>query len=216
MNQILETQKNNDEKKKFKTRKKWFKFQLFFSISIILISIIISGLYFYNLKVKENLSNRLIDNYSLSKLYSNDTTTNEKVNNETNSLDEIFCFIDISKIDLYYPVFSNFSEELLKISPCKISGDFPNINGNLCIAGHNYDNSLFFSNLNKLSIDDEIYIIDNNNVKYIYYVFDIYEVKANDLSPIYNYDKTQKTLTLITCNNFNSNRIIIKAKQKSL
>ena len=41
-----------------------------------------------------------------------------------------------------------------------------------------------------------------------------YEVNENDLSPIYNYDRNSKELTLVSCNNLNKNRIIIKAKQK--
>ena len=87
--------------------------------------------------------------------------------------------------------------------------------GNLCIAAHNYDNNLFFSNINKLSNGDEIYFYDRDNTSYTYIVFTCYEVKNNDLSPIFNYSKNEKLLTLITCNNNNGNRIIVKAKEKS-
>ena len=48
--------------------------------------------------------------------------------------------------------------------------------------------------------------------------FDInkYEVDETDTSPInYNY-KNVYELTLITCNNFNNNRIIVKARTESL
>lgn len=123
-----------------------------------------------------------------------------------------FGIIEIPKINLYYPVFSHLTEDLLKISPCKFYGDSPDVNGNICIAGHNYDNSLFFSKISTLSTNDEIFLFDNNGTKYIYFVYDIYEVKSSDLSPVLNYDKNEKTVTLITCNNFNSNRIILKAK----
>lgn len=127
-----------------------------------------------------------------------------------------FGIIEIPKIDLYYPVFSNLSEDLLKISPCKFYGNTPDTNGNICIAGHNYDNSLFFSKLSTLSENDEIYIFDNNGNQYVYLVYNIYEVIDSDLSPIFDYEQNEKTLTLVTCNNFNSNRIILKAKQKKL
>lgn len=83
--------------------------------------------------------------------------------------------------------------------------------GNLCIAGHNYDNNKFFSKIATLNINDEIFIYDNFNKKFTYLVSDIYEVKPDDLSPIYSYDKNTKQLTLITCNNLNNNRIIVKA-----
>ena len=124
--------------------------------------------------------------------------------------------IQIPKINLYYPVFSYLTEELLKIAPCKFYGDTPDVNGNICIAGHNYDNSLFFSKLSTLSLDDEIYIFDSSGSQYIYLVHDIYEVEDTNLSPVFDYEENDRTLTLVTCNNFNFNRIILKAKQKKL
>lgn len=127
---------------------------------------------------------------------------------------DCFGIIEIPKINLYYPVFSHLTEDLLKISPCKFYGDSLNVNGNICIAGHNYDNSLFFSKISTLSTNDEIFLFDNNGTKYIYFVYDIYEVKSSDLSPVLNYDENEKTITLITCNNFNSNRIILRAKEQ--
>ena len=130
----------------------------------------------------------------------------------------MICFgiIEIPKINLYYPIFSHLTEDLLKISPCKFYGDQPDINGNICIAGHNYDNSLFFSKISTLSVNDEISIFDNNGKQYLYWIYDIYEVSESDLSPILNYEEDEKILTLVTCNNFNSNRIIVRAKQKKL
>ena len=125
---------------------------------------------------------------------------------------DYFGIIEIPKINLYYPVFSHLTEELLKISPCKFYGDSPNVNGNICIAGHNYDNSLFFSKISTLSQNDEIYIFDNNGTQYTYLVYAIYEVTQSNLSPIFDYEANEKTLTLVTCNNLNSNRIILKAK----
>lgn len=127
----------------------------------------------------------------------------------------INCFgiIQIPKIDLYYPVFSYLTENLLKISPCKFYGDTPDVNGNICIAGHNYDNNLFFSKVSSLSKNDSILIFDNKGIQYCYLIFDIYEVESSDLSPVFNYNHNEKILTLVTCNNFNLNRIIVKAKQ---
>ena len=55
--------------------------------------------------------------------------------------------IEIPKIGIYYPIISEATDELLKISPCRIAGPMPNEDGNLCIAGHNYDNYKFFSKL---------------------------------------------------------------------
>ena len=207
MNQILVTSFNN---KKEKENKKIFKVQFVISIAIIIFAICFFIYYLYSLKTSENFSKKIISNYNISTLYSSNKKNNETQSSAENS---IFGIIEIPKINIYYPVFSFLSEENLKVSPCKLYGTNLNENTNICIAGHNYNNDMFFSNIDKLQNGDEIYIYNNNGFKYIYKVFGKYEVKENDLSPIYNYNKNEKTLTLITCNNLNNNRIIIKAKQ---
>ena len=127
-----------------------------------------------------------------------------------------FGIIEIPKINIYYPVFSELSDELLKIAPCKFYGKTPKELGNICIAGHNYHNLTFFSKLSTLEKNDEIYIFDNVGVKYTYIVYDVYDVEASNFSPVFNYRKTEKTLTLFTCDNFGKNRTVVKSKQKSL
>lgn len=202
MNQILNT-KLKDKKK---SNKIFLKFQFLFSIIMITILVGFIFYYFTSLQKKENLSQKLIDNYNISKLYSNNSEENVKEN-------ELFGILEIPKINIYYPIFSHLNEELLKISPCKFYGKSPNQNGNICIAGHNYNNSMFFSNLSLLEKNDEIYLYENLGNKYTYKIFDSYEVAETDLSPIFNYNHSSKELTLVTCNNINKNRIIIKARQ---
>ena len=206
MNQILNTKMIN----KKKTNKNFFRLQFIVS-SIILFSFIIFLIYsFFNMNKKEKLSDSLLGNYNIYKLYANNLQdTTHKQDNENN----IFGVIEIPKININYPIFSNLSEELLKISPCKFYGTNLKENGNICIAGHNYNNDMFFSNLYLLNNDDEIYIYDNYGNKYIYMVFNSYEVNKSDLSPIFNYNQSLKELTLITCNNLNQNRLIVKAHQ---
>ena len=190
-------------------KKNWFRFQFIFSIFIIIILVFSGSLYFSYLEKQENRSNGLIANYNIHRLYS---SSNENESLET--FNGLFGIIEIPKLDLYYPVFSHLTEDLLKIAPCKFYGNTPDKNGNICIAGHNYDNSLFFSKLPHLSFNDEIHIFDNNGTQYVYFVYDMYEVIDTDLSPVFDYEQNEKTLTLVTCNNFNSNRIILKANQK--
>ena len=201
MNQILETMKS---KTKFK---KVYKIQLIISVIILIFLVVFCIYYIISLNSKENLSNSILSSYSIYRLYSN--LDNGKNLNDNN----IFGIIKIPKINIEYSVFSNLTEDQLKISPCKFFGENLENFGNICIAGHNYDNSLFFSNIKLLKQNDEIYIYDNFDNKYIYKVFANYEVEQNDLSPIFNYDKNTKELTLITCNNLNGKRIVIKAKR---
>lgn len=214
MNQILETNSKKTKLKKLKNNFKMFKIQLIFSTSILAILLFFCIYYIFSLKSKENLSSSILNNYEIYKLYSDIGNNSVSNSNEQSFQDEgnIFGIIKIPKINIEYSVFSKLTEEQLKILPCKFFGGSPKDNGNICIAGHNYDNSLFFSNLKLLDENDEIFIYDNLDNEYIYKVFSIYETDENDLSPIFNYEKNSKTLTLITCNNFNKKRIVVKAK----
>lgn len=191
------------------SNKIFFKLQFAISIMIIITIISFSIYYFYSLNNKEKLSQNLIGNYNIYKLYADVEKEQELPENN------LFGIIEIPKINLYYPVLSNLTEENLKVSPCKFYGNSLKENGNICIAGHNYNNDMFFSKINLLESNDEIYIYDNIGNKYTYSVIENYEVEENNLSPVFNYDVNKKNLTLITCNNLNNNRIIIKATQKT-
>lgn len=201
MNQILET-----KLKKFKSNRNFFKMQLTISIFLIVVFVVILILHFNSNSNKEKISSDISSNYNLYKLYSESFK-------EASTDDVILCTIEIPKINIKYPVFSKFDDELLKISPCRFYGRSPEEYGNLCIAGHNYNNSKFFSNLFLLNNGDEILLYDNSEQKFIYKVFSYYEVSSSDMSPILDYDKNIKQLTLVTCNNLNQNRLIVKAKQ---
>jgi len=226
MNQIINIDLNKhidqseDSKNKYTipskkhSHKKILNIQFFLSILAILIITSVFTYYKISLNHEEDFSNLLINNYSITKLYSantNDGTTNA-THLEPNS---IIGIIEIPVLNISYPIFNELTDELLKTSPCRFYGDFPSTNSNnfnLCIAGHNYDNDKFFSKIKDLTIDDKIYIYDTSDNQYIYSVIKNYEVKSDDLSPVYNTITDSYELTLVTCNNFNGNRMIIKAK----
>ena len=220
MNQILNTDLkssihncNSFEKKHFIAEKNTIKkksFHVQFILSIVSIFIFFS-LYLYSkflLNKKENLSNSLKTNYNISQLYAKNSSSNSlSINNSM-----IIGMIEIPKLSLSYPIFSSLDDELLKIAPCKFSGEMPPEFSNLCIAGHNYDNSKFFSNIASLENKDKIFIYNQIGTKFIYSVFNKYEVAYDDLSPIGKAHQGGNELTLITCNNLNQHRIVVKAK----
>lgn len=70
--------------------------------------------------------------------------------------------------------------------------------GNLILAGHNGNDSIsYFSKLDNLEINDDIYVYYNKN-KYIYKLSNIYDVSKNGIA-IIKRDKDKNTITLITC-----------------
>lgn len=47
-----------------------------------------------------------------------------------------------------------------------------------------------------------------------YYVYNKYEISANDVSCTTQDTNGYREITLVTCNNINKNRIVVKAKEK--
>lgn len=218
LNKHIDQSEDSNNKYTISSKKNSYKkiFNIQFFLSIIAIFIIISVFMYYKISLnnKENFSNLLIDNYSIAKLYSNNT--NDDKNNSTQlEPNSIIGMIEIPILNISYPIFNELTDDLLKTSPCRFYGDFPFKNDNhfnLCIAGHNYDNDKFFSKIKDLNINDIIYLYDTSDNQYRYSVIKNYEVKSDDLSPVYSTITDSFELTLVTCNNFNNNRIIIKAK----
>lgn len=121
--------------------------------------------------------------------------------------------INIPSIDVNYPILSTYSDELLKIAPCKFHGPNPNAVGNLCIAGHNYKNDKFFSKVPKLEIGDIIEITDLSGKTIQYSVYNKFIVNPDQLESTSQLTNGRREITLITCTNDNKQRHIIKAKE---
>ena len=119
--------------------------------------------------------------------------------------------INIPKIGVNYPILSETTTELLKISPCKFWGADPNKVGNFCIVGHNYRNSLFFSKVPTLEYGDIIEITDLSGKTVKYSVYDKYQVDPNDTSCTSQLTNGRTEITIITCTDDSKQRVIIKA-----
>ena len=122
--------------------------------------------------------------------------------------------IVIPKIGVDYPILSDTSVELLKVSVCKFHGGNPNEVGNLCIAGHNYRNNRFFSKVDTLSVGDIIEITDLSKRTIQYEIYDIHTVNENDRSDTTQYTNGRKEVTLITCTDDGEQRIIVRSAEK--
>ena len=120
--------------------------------------------------------------------------------------------INIPSISVNYPILSTYTDELLKIAPCKFHGPNPNEVGNLCIAGHNYKNSKFFSKVPTLELGDKIEITDLSGRMLTYTIYDKFIVNPDELECTSQLTNGKKEITLITCTNDNKQRHIIKAR----
>ena len=84
--------------------------------------------------------------------------------------------------------------------------------GNTVIIGHNYRNGLFFSNNQRLNVGDKVYITDNSRNTLTYTIYDKFETTPED-ADFYSRDTDGKPeITLSTCNNDSSRRLILLAR----
>ncbi len=214
MNQILGNENINypSSATSFSSIKK-FKLIFWISFSFIIICLIFYFFIQYNAWKQEKVSESFSNHFTLRNLYTN---TNNYIAQRT-SVDEkepfVIGLLKIDKIDLMYPILSHTSEELLKISPCYLSGPMPNEIGNLCIAGHNYANKTHFGKLSSLTEGDIIQIYDLNSNIFNYQIYQIKEVMANDTSCLNQNTNSKREVTLITCNTIKGTRLVVKAKE---
>ncbi|MGN1269839.1 MAG: sortase [Clostridia bacterium] len=192
-------------------QKNRYRIQLFVSFIVATIS---SFIFYLNIKKsseQEKLSKKLLNNYSLTTIYQDNAENSANAVSYENPF--VIGMIRIEKINLNYPILSECNKDLLKISLCRFAGPMPNQTGNLCVAGHNYVDYRFFSRLNELKKGDSIEIYDLAGKKVFYKVYDKFEIDPSDFSCTSQNTNGQKEITLLTCNNVNGKRLVIKAKE---
>lgn len=120
--------------------------------------------------------------------------------------------LKIPKINIEYNILSSTSVELLKVSLNKYWGAEPNEVGNMCIVGHNYLDSRFFGKLHTLNKGDVIEVTDSYNRIEKYYVYDMFIADPYDTRCTSQITNGEKEITLITCYNKGTQRLVVKAR----
>ena len=127
---------------------------------------------------------------------------------------ETEAILNYPKLGINYPVLSEETEELLKVSLCKYWGPNPNKVGNYCIVGHNYRSGKMFGKLSGATVGDEVSLTDLSGNKVIYEVYNRYVVDPTDVSCTSQITNGQREITLITCTNYGQDRLVVKAREK--
>ncbi len=133
--------------------------------------------------------------------------------------------IYIPKTNCNYVILNSVSPEALSksvgildvVSNQEVNGvvnkDLNVLGTNAFILGHNYLNGQFFSNNDKLSIGDKIYITDQMGTKITYTIYDRFYTTSDDASfMLRDVDPNTREITLQTCNDNSTQRLIIFAK----
>lgn len=162
-----------------------------------------------------------IDNNNIIEEPNNNNIIEEPSDNNNNSNSEGLTYkgfkvagvIEIPKTKVKYNVLDDPSAKAMEVGITIIYGPGLNQTGNTVLAGHNYRNGTFFSNNNKLSSGDKIYITDLSGKKVTYTIYKKYKTDANDFSYATRNTNGKREISLTTCTDDSSARIIIWAKE---
>ena len=146
----------------------------------------------------------------------NGTSTSNQITEEVTASDgnkyTTEAVLSYPKLGIDYPVLSNESDKLLKVSLCKYWGPQPNEIGNYCIVGHNYKSGRMFGKLSMASNGDEV-TLKSKNKSVKYKVYNMYKVEPTDVSCTSQLTNGKREITLITCTNFGKQRLVVKARE---
>lgn len=128
---------------------------------------------------------------------------------------EIVGTIRIPKTGIEYPVLSQVTKKSLETSVAILYGPGVNVPGNTVIVGHNYRNKRFFSNNDKLASGDEVILTDVYGETVTYIIYNMYYTSPDDAEyMLRNVEEGVREISLSTCNDDSSQRLIIWAREK--
>ena len=132
--------------------------------------------------------------------------------------EDVLAMLEISKIDLYLPVYHGTEEEVLQKGIGHIPGSDLPVGGagmHSLLAGHRgLPNAILFNRLNELKIGDEftIYI---NQAQHVYEVCKISIIMPDDTAGLKR-TEGKDYISLITCTPFgiNTHRLVVTGERK--
>ena len=127
---------------------------------------------------------------------------------------DVIATLNIPTLGINYPILSTTSEALLKVALNRYWGANPNEVGNMVVLGHNYENTKFFSKLNKINIGDIVQITDLSGRTLDYEVYDTFIIAPDDNDCTSQLTNGHTEITLITCHNRALQRFVVKARAK--
>ena len=148
---------------------------------------------------KENIANNTVDSSAIEETM---IATYEGYN--------VLGKIAIEKIGVEQYILDSKEDNALEAGVIKLYGGTLNNYGNFCIAGHNKTG--IFERLNEMEVEDTFKIIEPNLTETTYRITEIYSAEADDLKSLLQ-DDEKIEITLITCENGSTTRLIVKAEE---
>lgn len=190
-------------------------------ILLIIAAVIVGGVIFHKqyedqVYEKENKELVIVFHEEIKKV-DNENSKNDKKEKKKIDLkykgQKVIGLIEIPAIDLEYPILEKTTKLAMATSISRYYGGEINELGNVSLAGHNnYSGTMFGRNKN-LKKGDKVLLTDLTGKTLEYEIFDIFVTHPDDTKVLETKDKTIREVTLITCKNGRSERLIIKAKE---
>ncbi|MBQ7410299.1 MAG: sortase [Clostridia bacterium] len=165
-------------------------------IGIIVVIIAIIG--FRSKKEETNTTNTL-----------GSTTVSEGLIEKHNGYDVLGKII-IEDLDVEQYILDSTEDAALDNGVIRLYGGSLNNYGNFCIAGHN--KSGVFEKLSEMEVGDFFTIVEPDLKETKYKITEIYSAEADDLKCLLQ-DDEKIEITLITCENASTTRLIVKAEE---
>ena len=206
----------------------------FFSILLVVISIVVIGLVGYlaydyisnyliakdAAKTVDEFENQIIvvavdDENTVDEVTNTtvETPSNNNNNNNTNKTStvkykgyNVIGTIQIPKTKVKYPIVDDISTDAMDRAIVMLYGPGLNQIGNTVIAGHNYRNGGFFGNNKKLELGDKIYITDAYGNKVEYTITNKYLTTDTDFEYASRDTQGKREISLSTCTSDTSKR----------
>ena len=188
---------------------------------ILLIILIIAGSIIGGMLFNKQREDQVYDkeNKELVSLFHKEIKENSENDKEKKKVEltykgyNVIGLIEIPAIDLEYPILDKTTKTTMATSISRFSGGEVNEYGNISLAGHNNYSGTMFGKNKKLKKKDEVLLTDLSGNTVEYEIYDIFVTNPDDVSILEAKDKTIREVTLITCKNGRSERLIIKARE---
>ena len=183
---------------------------------------LISGLSLFFLTSYTGFKTKTDEDIALDNFYieeqqekiSDNTTTKEVVEEKKETSINYIAVLRIPKINLKRGLVdkdSKYNNIKYNIMIHKESDAPDKEGGNVILVAHSGTAGVsYFRNVDKLSLNDEIYL-DYNNKTYSYKITNIYDIEKTGIAPIRK-ETTKSTITLITCRHNTNKQIVVIAE----
>ncbi len=163
------------------------------------------------------ITNTVTPDVNINDIYQNNDNDSDSNSDVTYMGYTVIGTIEIPAIDIKYLIIPDDEASLnsLNVAIVKLYPIGTGLNevGNAVFAGHNYRNGTFFSNNKRLQNGDKIYITDLTGERVEYEIYKKYTTGTGDSTYMNRDTEGRREISLTTCTDDTTQRLIIWAKE---